>query len=301
MIRFEKISISNFHHYEFLFKEVFGNNQDNKRIDFNRKSHLNSKSNANLGFIAFQEDQPVGALGAYPILSRGEKIAQIGDAMIHKSHRKIGLFDTLIKKTIENCKQNEVAIIFTFPSNQNQGSYKGFINNGFLEMGALNSYDIKIKPSLYSRILRKINIKKHHQSVLNNCKERTSTTYPNSMEDSLIMRDSSYKEIKSYTPNFRIETRNSFIWVSVTEFEIWIGDFTLKPAIKAMDFIGELKNLSRYLGKDTIRFITNCNYEEIILKKAGLRPTHDQIKIMIFELNQRSRDYNFNFVDLDTF
>lgn len=67
MIHFEKISQKNLEHYEFLFRQVFGNNSNNDRVDFRAKSHLNSSVNANLGLIAFKDKQPIGAIGAYPI------------------------------------------------------------------------------------------------------------------------------------------------------------------------------------------------------------------------------------------
>lgn len=82
-----------------------------------------------MGYVAYSDhDQPVGYYGVYPLEVRinGEflLVAQSGDTMVIKEHRKHGLFTILANKTYKLCKANKITGVFGFPS---PSSYPGFV------------------------------------------------------------------------------------------------------------------------------------------------------------------------------
>ena len=139
-IQYKAIDKSNIHEFLQLHKTVFGDRNFALFVDIEKKCQI-GKPIQNIGFIAYDDNGlPIGALGCYPFFIHNFRVkhlaAQIGDAMVLEDYRKEGVFDGLIKNVVRRCKEEGIDLVLTYPSVQNLGSYKGFVNNDFDQNGA---------------------------------------------------------------------------------------------------------------------------------------------------------------------
>ena len=83
----------------------------------------------NVGYIAYSpKNEPAAFYGVLPCFLNyeGEKIliAQSGNTMTHKKHRRKNLFVILAEKTFEYCRENNIKLVYGFP---NEFSYLSFV------------------------------------------------------------------------------------------------------------------------------------------------------------------------------
>jgi GNAT superfamily N-acetyltransferase len=307
---FEEITNENFHYFTKLFEDTFGKKIENNNLDLSKKYSYNYLKISKLGFLAFDiRGNVVGGLGVFPVLiySNNEIClgAQIGDAMVSEGYRNQNLFTQLINKTIEQARKHNVKCLFTFKNINNYGSYKGFLKTNFKEQGTFYCYKAEFKPSIKSRLIRKVSLNifyKHQNKIL--YKKRTS--YKNVVQKSKklsVLRSYDYINYKTFKSNHFIEIRSGFVWLSIGEFSIGLGDYVVKSNFNINDLINDLISFSKRIGKDNMLFFTNSNEECEIFDRIKSFKKNNSIKIMKFSEDNKILNENllFNYADIDTF
>lgn len=309
----ERYTAENFSEIEKLFYEVFGHNQDLDRIDLKKKLDTSYTNISDIMVMARTEDGSLaGALGIYPVLMKiGDEIikaGQIGDAMVYSYHRGKGLFSKMILKLIDISKTEEIDLIYTLPSVNNKGSYKGFQKSNFDEVDNLCIYSLSVKATLLPRILRKINYKLYEfycSSLLKKCNFQNAVYKPKSAQDFIsVIRNEDYIQYKKFNANDFYEFKTAYAWLNIGKFDIKIADFQLKANAGFDDFVAELKKCSAILGKDNLVLLQNENYTKSLNSFSEVHfQKDDNIRLMVFYVNEKLKNIRFimNFADSDTF
>jgi len=256
-------------HYP-LMKELFLSAFD-AEIDFKtfqKKYDTKNLGHEIIGFLAVHKitKEPSAYYGVFPVkaLINGKEvlIAQSGDTMTHKNHRKKGLFVHLAKITFDECCNRGIQFIFGLP---NKNSYHGFVNKlDWLHVDDVERFDLKLaiktfplpklclKANLFSnyikyakRVLKKAIVKDPFQF----CNPQAVTKK--------ILRNKEYLEYKATSDKVFIKINGVVLWIKFTDV-FWIGDIDNYEMFD-LKIIQELKRLAFLLGYNTISFHINKN------------------------------------------
>jgi predicted N-acetyltransferase YhbS len=305
---FERISDQNLTEYIQIFQRVFGRNLDAMRVDINKKLNTTFAISDLVSIVAKSEDGEIaGALGLYPVLYQTESgefrcAAQIGDAMVNEAFRGMGLFTQLIEEGLNVAKQTGIDFIFTFPSLLNQGSYKGFVKTGFMDIGGMTTYTKNNnQPKFLSRLIRKLSQSaylKYVDYVIANSLDSKPFGFSFTIERSM-----DYLIYKSFNKNRRISLLAGDAWVSICSFSLLVSDFNVKPGYSIGQLVDGISSLAAKTGKDYIQFSTNHPNEIDLLDTLQWNEKNDKIRVMIFNLNSiyANSRYVFNYGDVDIF
>ncbi|WNB18072.1 GNAT family N-acetyltransferase [Marivirga arenosa] len=304
---FKIVDLSNIEDFEYLFYTVFNKNKDIETINIRKKLFPNGAQDFNVGLLAYDENNKLaGGVGLYAsYLFLGEKnkaiVSQIGDAMVLESYRKKGLFKSLVKALINEAKNRNHKFIFTFPSIENLGSYNTFKKNGFIEIASLYKYHKKVKPLLFSRLLKKINSRLFEKYS----KRKKLMPFAKLAEQrSSIKRNGIFFNSKSYSINHMVHLNTVKAWVSLKRFSVLIGDFSVLEKNNIDSMINDLSNYTKSIGKEEIIFCTNIDLEKEFLDQYKWDHVDSSLRVMVCPVNMDEISINslkFNYTDIDTF
>ncbi|SHI98235.1 GNAT family N-acetyltransferase [Lutispora thermophila] len=108
-----------------LFKDVFGKDMDQKHFQW---KNINNPQGKSIIKLALKEDEVIGlsSIWMFSMEFMGKKIiaGQSVDAMVHREHRKKGIFENLAMAALDDMKNAGFQLRFNFP---NEAAYKASI------------------------------------------------------------------------------------------------------------------------------------------------------------------------------
>lgn len=303
------------------FKEIFAKSfSTSKRVVHVKDlGYIDKKMDAGytgidaFAIIAYDKDNNVaGGMGVYPVVfeSNGNKYigAQIGDAGVLPEYRKKGLFAAMINNLV-NDAEVKFDLLFALPAITNIGSYKSFINTGFVEKGTLYTNKIRIKPKLFPRIIRRISKRVynwHENAIVSSysSKQKGLDQYIYSKGPCLfIVRNKDYIKYKNYNKNFLLDLHSDTAWIALKKFEMYLGEFYLKNSKDFKILIANLESIASRLGKDYLIFFLNnesCLITESIDSK--IIKANKLCKMVYYCNNElKDKEIRITFADCDTF
>ena len=273
--KFEKLTDDNIVDLLPIYKSAFDID-----IDLNElKAKFNTSSFGfkNVGFIAYSlANEPAAFYGVFPceIEINGEKklIAQSGDTMTHRKHRRKKLFVLLAEKTFEYCKENGFHLIYGFP---NELSYMSFVKKlNWSHDESIRAYHIRCKCLPFIRLKEKLPFL---TNALNNFKSkrleglqtvgRTFESIGANSGEVGVLRDQKFIEYKSYFKKYFIEIEGVLVWVKPKDMFLLVGDIEKCSDETFQKIIKRLQKICFAIGIPHLRFHTspNSNIERLLI------------------------------------
>jgi hypothetical protein len=221
-----------------------------------------------IGFIAIHKptNTPAAYYGVFPckalIKGREIQIAQSGDTMTHKDHRRKGLFVELARLTYHECEKLGIKVIIGQP---NQYSYHGLVKSlRWKHLDDIARWDMKLElktfplPKLFRFLgfLSQVYLW-YAKFVLKSSIIKDVSSFNNPYKNGFgkIVRDRNYLQYKKSNDKFFIKIDGVIIWIRLTDV-LWIGDFDSYENITP-DILRKLRQLAYRLGYNTISFNFN--------------------------------------------
>ncbi|WP_158797182.1 GNAT family N-acetyltransferase [Pedobacter sp. L105] len=262
-----------------------------------------------IGFIAYNDRQPIAFYGVIPCLMSCNKrvtlSAQSADTMTHPDYRKKGLFVKLAEQTFELCRETGIHIIFGFP---NQNSLPGFVQQLNWQINeTMDCFIIPVKTIPLERISVKFPVLKawysgYQQRVLKKYATHQQADISSVLSDGYdgLLRNTRYLDYKKYTNTQLIVICGAVFWIKINN-GLLIGDANVRADNFAQAMPALIKLAGR-LGLKQIQFHTSSGTKlhtlfaarypsipsfPVIVKILGGSLPVDQIK--------------FTFADIDIF
>ena len=231
-----------------------------------------------IGYIAVHKPTrvPAAYYGVFPckalIKEQEIQIAQSGDTMTHKDHRRKGLFVELARSTYQECEKLGVKLLFGQP---NQYSYHGLVKTlKWKHLDQIARWDMKLKfktfplPKL-SRFFGFLfqGYLKYAKFILKSSIVGDVSSFNNPYKNGpgKILRDKHYLAYKKSDDKCFIKIQGVTIWIRLTDV-LWIGDFDNYENITP-HVLKKLRQFAFRLGYNTI----SINFNENIPLPASLQ------------------------------
>ena len=263
--RFEKLTDDNIGDLLPIYQSAFSRNIELSELK--AKFDTSSFGFKNVGFIAYSSDGEGAAFyGVFPceFYLNGEKvlIAQSGDTMTHKNHRRKNLFVILAEKTFDFCRKKGVNLIYGFP---NELSYMGFIKKlKWSHDESIRAYHVRSKCLPFIRLrsifpflksyLEKIRCKKFERIQIEGKPFESNLLEKGQVG---IIRDHKFINYKSYSRKYFLLICGIQVWVKHTEMFLLIGDVSTCSDEKFYQVLKQLKKLCFSIGIPHLRFHTS--------------------------------------------
>ncbi|MFN4235535.1 MAG: GNAT family N-acetyltransferase [Bacteroidia bacterium] len=296
-----------------LYKQCFNINIE--LINLSKKYNTRIFGKENIGFLAFNNNEPAAYYGVFPIILQYNNqniiVAQSGDTMTSPKHQKKGLFILLANETYKLAKEENIEFVFGFP---NENSYPGFKNKlewiftGNMKTFLLKTITIPVCEICFkSSILNKVYIQFIKQilaSYIIKPEEINLEIFNYSKTKGRILHDLNFFSYKlNFENNFLIQYNNFYLFIK-PENHLYIGDVGYFEENKTSIFIESLKKLGRKLMCKKIIISVSANHWLFSYLKNYISP-QDDLPIGFKALNNHFEidysDIQFTRSDFDTF
>ena len=309
--RIEKLTDDNIADLLPIYKSAFST--DIELSELRAKFDTSNFGLKNVGFIAYSsEGEGAAFYGVFPceVLINGEKvlIAQSGDTMTHKNHRRKNLFVILAEKTFDFCKNNDIHMVYGFP---NEFSYMGFIKKlKWSHDESIRAYHIRCKCIPFLRLksifpfltpfLNKIKRKKFDRIQIQGKPFQSNLLEVNQYG---VLRDEKFLNYKSYSKKYFLSISGVQVWVKPKEMFLLVGDVSACSDEKFYLVLKQLKKLCFSVGIPHLRFHTSPGTKlERLIKPISTK--HEiEYPIGYIKLNNQVEveRIKYNLADYDTF
>ena len=304
--RHERLSKINLAHLDILYEAVY--NKPRHHNYFLKKYNTAYTGNGYIGFIAYNDQQPVAYYGVVPcFIKYNEEMilaAQSVDTMTHPAYRYQGLFVQLAERTFDLCRMEGINLIFGFP---NQNSLKGFMKLGWQTTEVMNNYEIPVTGISLENMARQIPFvlklySSWQQHVLKKYLLPQKGVEGSVINDGFagIHRDQQYLDYKTYNDTRVIRIGRSLLWIKIKNGLI-IGDMNCLAG-DFDDTIFALKKLASKLGLRQIQFQT-CKHTGLAALFAKRYMATPAFHVIIKDLGTSIPldKIKFTFADVDIF
>lgn len=313
MYQIKRIENSLYKYLKDLYKQCF--NINTELINLSKKYNTRIFGKENIGFLAFNNNEPAAYYGVFPIIMHYNNnnllVAQSGDTMTSPKHQKKGLFILLANETYKLAKEEKIEFVFGFP---NENSYPGFKNKlNWIFTGNMKTFLLKSKTIPFceicykSNILNKIYLKFIKQILARYIikpEEINLEIFNFSKTKGRILHDLNFFSYKlNFENNFLIQYNNFYLFIK-PENHLYIGDVGYFEESKTFLFIETLKHLGSNLKcKKIILSVSDNHWLFSYLKKHISHK--DDLPIGFKTLNNNFEidysDIQFTRSDFDTF
>ena len=267
----------------------------------------------NVGFIAYSpEGEGAAFYGVFPceVYCNGAKalIAQSGDTMTHKNHRRKNLFVILAEKTFDFCKENGINLIYGFP---NELSYLGFVKKlNWSHDESIRAYHVRCRCLPFMRLK---SIFPFIASFFNNIKRKKferiqvegKPFQSNLLEEDQvgIIRDQKFIKYKSYSKKYFLLICGIQVWVKPKEMFLLVGDISTCSDEKFYLVVKRLQKLCFNIGIPHLRFHTSPGTKIERLIKPISTKHNIEYPIGYLKLNDEVEvnKLKYSLADYDTF
>lgn len=307
---FEPLSAANFHHFEWLYDEVFQKKSPPGYLKTKYETPLNEGGYC--AWIALEKPsgQPVSFYGALPWrLTDGTneiRAVQTCDSITLASHRGQKLFTQLHEKVVPVLQEQKYSFLFGFP-NQTLFPVLKF-KQGWEFFGHLQLFTLKISsPIPKQKIANKLKgLSGWNQKRLDriispySCEPFETSALVHGYNGGL--RNPSWIDYKTTPSHYFIELAGNKFWIKITNHLV-IGDTLVQNPNGFAQSLSLLQQLGRKVGTDQVYFLCSKGTLEFDCFAQYVAP-QDTLPIGFLPLNDESYDFNrfkFTLSDVDTF
>tara|TARA_Y100000766_G_scaffold281004_1_gene291759 strand:- start:6420 stop:7358 length:939 start_codon:yes stop_codon:yes gene_type:complete len=267
----------------------------------------------NVGFIAYSPEGEASAFyGVFPceVYFNGEKIliAQSGDTMTHKNHRRKNLFVKLAEKTFDFCRENDISLVYGFP---NELSYMGFIKKlKWSHKENISAYHLRCKCLPFIRMKSVFPFLKSFFDKIKRNKFEKIQVKGKPFESNLleqgqvgVLRDQKFINYKSYSKKYFLLIHGVQVWVKPNEMFLLVGDVSICSDEKFYLILKQLKKICFRIGIPHLRFHTSPGTKLERLLKPISKKYDIEYPIGYLKFNDKL-DINklkYSLADYDTF
>lgn len=310
--RIVKMSDDNVADLVTIYKDAVDDNVDENY--FIQKFNTSYTGHKNVGFIAYSpEGEPAAFYGVLPCFMNynGEKIlvAQSGNTMTHKKHRRKKLFVILALKTFEYSKSIGIQLVFGFP---NEFSYPGFVRQlDWTHKENIQAYITKTKciPMLRIKSLLKKSNEWHVRyasKILIQAKKGKpfSKSIQDNGKDFTMDRSEDFFNYKTYPKKFILSILGKSVWVKISGMYLLVGDIESCSEKEFKKIIKKLHTWCFWMGIPHLRFHTspNSQLEKYLIPIANKHDSSYPIGFIQLTGNTiKMEKVKFTLADYDTF
>ncbi|CAA0102427.1 Uncharacterised protein [BD1-7 clade bacterium] len=306
--RIERVTENNFHDVVTVFRDVFNPNADET---FLRKKYATDYLGVKyIGYLAYNDDYPIGYHGAIPFLVELQGKTQLAvqgcDAMTHPKHNGRGLFVYLGKKTEELIKKEGISMVYGWPNQKSSLVY--FRKLKWTKTGTMKRYHIRVSTLPLSHASKISSLTTYtytlYQRLILNQFRQTSNVFSSSVIDDEhggLHRNEAFFIYKRALGSDIYQIAGCKIWMKI-DGALLIGDIEHNSEANILKLLKALQRLCRLLGIQEIRFqcSPDCFLDKILSRHYV---SHDSWEIGgknfadIIPLEKMQ----FTYGDLDTF